>query len=164
MKTYGLYKDFPYEGDIIKFKASVGLLPLYKSLFGRDLIDDMVTFMNGSKRFARFIEEQGDIEKEVTKYRDKLDAGQELSEEELARLEALDTELDQQIQTGDGLGISTDFIGQIMCALALNAVPETDRPGMPEALDVIPLEFTMREDVISEAIKMILPFADIKKK
>jgi len=150
MKTYGLTKKikFNYNGeeDFVVFKSSVALLGLYKSLFGTDLVHDVLSFLRGFKIDDLQKIKNIDVSKEIEDY----------SEEELKIL--------LEIVENNTSKIDTTILLQIIVALILNAVPPYERPGLPDALDIVPPSFLTDKTIMEEAITLILPFISEKKK
>lgn len=142
MKTYGMTKSIDFEGDKIILKASVALLPLYKSLFGRDLIDATMDYFRNSSELA-------ENEELIKKLSEK--SSDEITEGDIKQLDSI------------GVKFDSEYIVQLLCALMLNAVPERERPPMPEALDIVPPGLVFDANVLSEAIGMLTRFINVKK-
>ena len=149
LKTFGHVVRFTKEVDgeqiNICMKSSVGLLGLYKSYFYTDIMSDITKMLKG-------------ISQQDMKDFAKIDPSKKIEDYTNEEIETLLLIFERNTEIFD-----TSILVQIMVALILNAVPEEQRPAMPEALDVVPAQFLTDSEIITAAINLVIPFLGQKK-
>jgi len=139
MAKHGLVKTLKDGEDEIKLVGNAMTFILYKSYFGRDLLNDIVTFAkaNSNKDLMDKIMAIGDIEN-------------------IAQHEA------EKILDGmDGYQFDTEFVLNFMAALMATA-QYPQKPDVGDLIMQIPPHFLVDREIVSEVIEFLSLF--IKQK
>jgi len=141
MTKYGLVKTLKDGEDEIKLVGNALTFVLYKSYFGKDLLNDIVAFAkkNTNPEMLDKILSIGDVEKLK-------------DDEALSLLESMD---DYQFDS--------EFILQFIAALMATAQYPT-KPDVGELIMSIPPHFIVDRDVVQEVIEFLSLFVKQKQR
>jgi len=141
MSKYGLVKTLKDGEDEIKLVGNALTFVLYKSYFGKDLLNDIVAFAkkNTNPEMLDKILAIGDVEKLK-------------DDEALSLLESMD---DYQFDS--------EFILQFIAALMATAQYPT-KPDVGELIMSIPPHFIVDRDVVQEVIEFLSLFVKQKQR
>ena len=147
LKKYGYYKTIEIkdeetgETDVIKFKASAGLFPLYKSYFGTDLLNDIIVYAEKGTQLTKI--KAIDTKNMTTE--ELMDAASRMSESKI--------------------DFDTTFLFNIVLAMRMNALADNDRIDVNEgAYDTIPPQILGDMNILQDLIGLILKYVQAQKK
>lgn len=145
MKQYGLIKTLKHGEDEIKLCGNALTFILYKSYFGRDLLNDIIHF---AKRNA-----SEDTLKKLNTFGIKgVDDIDKLSDEQTA----------QVLGSLDNFSFDSEFVLNFIAALIATAQYPT-KPDIGELICSIPPHYIVDQAVISELLEFLSLFISQKK-
>ncbi len=126
MKQYGLVKTLKYENDEIKLCGNAFTFILYKSYFGRDLLNDIISFAKKNSNKATL---------------DKLKEFKIKSVEDIDKLD--DDKTMQVLETMESYDFDSEFILNFIASLMATA-------EYPQKLDVAELIMSIPPSIITD--------------
>lgn len=146
MKQYGLVKTLKYENDEIKLCGNAFTFILYKSYFGRDLLNDIISFAKKNSNKAT------------------LDKLKEFKIESVEDIDKLDDDKTMQVlETMESYDFDSEFILNFIASLMATA-EYPQKPDVAELIMSIPPSIITDEKIIAELLDFFSLFIAQKKR